>query len=207
MDLGVKFHFSTPVVALTQGPGLQIRTASLGTQDFEHVVVCAGAGAAAVATPPLKLPLTLLWSYTLSAQLREPLNAPRSAVLEPHSGIAISRMGARIRVSGGAELGSSQHSHSQKGASQNLYRALQTHFPGAADFSRSIQLWSGASVFSPDALPLLGASSRPGLWLNLAHGHNGWSMACGAARVLADQMGGRASDVDTTLMQPGRFKT
>ena len=207
MALGVAFHFNTPVSVPVQGTSLQVHAAGLGAQDFEQVVLCAGAGAASLVAPALRLPLTQLWSYSLSAQLREPLNAPRSAVLEPHGGIAISRMGARIRITGGAELGSSLRNHTRKRASQGLYQTLQTHFPGAADFSRSIQLWSGASLFSPDALPLLGASGRSGLWLNLAHGHSGWSMACGAARALADQIGGRSSDVDTTRMQPGRFKT
>jgi len=68
-----------------------------------------------------------------------------------------------------------------------------------------MQLWRGASMFSPDALPLLGPSGRPGIWLNLAHGHNGWSMACGSARLLADMIRGRAAELDTTLVQPGRF--
>jgi glycine/D-amino acid oxidase-like deaminating enzyme len=31
-------------------------------------------------------------------------------------------------------------------------------------------------------------------------------MACGAARVIADQMGGKSSDIDTTKFHPDRFK-
>lgn len=206
LEMGVTFHFGTPVTALSHTPAVQVHTGQ-GAQGFDQIVVCAGGGAASLLGPALKpVALTRVGSYSLSAQIREPLNAPRSAVLNGHSQICISRMGARIRVSGGAELGSAPQ-HKRAASTRLLYQTLQTHFPGAADFSRSMQLWSASSVFSPDALPLLGPSERPGIWLNLAHGHNGWSMACGSARVLADQIQGRPSDLNTTLMHPGRFKT
>ena len=207
MGLGVAFHFATPVTGLTHTPEIQLHTSQHGAQGFDQVVVCAGGGAAALLAPTLKpAALTHVGSYSLSAQIREPLNAPRSAVLDSHSHISISRMGARIRVSGGAELGGTPK-HKREASTRLLYQTLQTHFPGAADFSRSMQLWAGAGVFSADALPLLGASARPGIWFNLAHGHNGWSMACGAARVLADQIAGRQADINTTLMHPSRFKS
>ncbi len=207
VDLGVAFHFATPVTALSHNPHTTVHTANQAPQSFEQVVVCAAGGAAALlAQGANAVPLTRVWSYSLSAQIREPLNAPRSAVIDGHSQLGISRLGARIRVSGGAELGGTPHGRPEA-STRALYLALQSHFPGAADFSRSMQLWKGASLFSPDALPLLGKSAQPGIWLNLGHGHSGWSMACGAARLLANQIAGRPSDVDATLVQPTRFKT
>jgi D-amino-acid dehydrogenase len=207
LEMGVVFHFATPVTAISHAPGIQVQSTSLGAQGFDQAVVCAGAGAVALLAPALKhVALTRVGSYSLSAQIREPLNAPRSAVLDGHSQISISRLGARIRVSGGAELGGSARLQ-REASTKLLYQTLQSHFPGAADFSRSMQLWSGFSVFSPDALPLVGPSAQSGIWLNLAHGHNGWSMACGAARLLADQMQGRPSGLDTRLLLPSRFKS
>lgn len=202
-ELGVRFHFSTAVSAVSHTPAITLHTDRLGAQQFDHIVACAGSGAASLLAFK-QAPLTRVWSCSLSAHIREPLNAPRSAVLDGHSQVSITRLGGRIRVSGGAELGGRQH-QKHGAVSKLLYQTLQTHFPGAADFSRSMQLWRGASMFSPDALPLLGPSGRPGIWLNLAHGHNGWSMACGSARLLADMIRGRPAELDTTLVQPGRF--
>lgn len=207
LDMGVAFNFGTKVTGISYGPTPQVHTAAQPNQSFEHVVLCAGNGTTPLLSSEFKsLPLTRVWSYSLSAQVREPLNAPRSAVLDLQKQIAISRMGGRIRVSGSAELGGNAKKQTPA-SSRALYLALQSHFPGAADFSRSMQLWKGASIFTPDALPLLGSAGPAGIWLNLAHGHNGWSMACGSARVLADQIAGKAADLDTTLMLPGRFKT
>lgn len=206
LEMGVVFDFATPVTAISHTPALQVHTGSHGAQGFDQVVVCAAGGSVALLAPALKhVPLTRVGSYSLSAQIREPLNAPRSAVLDGHSQISISRMGARIRVSGGAELGGTPQ-HKRQASSRLLYQTLQTHFPGAADFSRSMQLWSATSLFSPDALPLVGPCEQKGIWLNLAHGHNGWGMACGAARILADQMQGRQAALNTTHLHPGRFK-
>jgi D-amino-acid dehydrogenase len=202
---GAKLHFGTAVSAISHTAGIQVQTDNLGTATFDAVVVCTGTGTAALTGLGLKhLALSTLWSHSVSAQIREPLNAPRSAVIDGHSRVSISRLGARIRVSGGARLGGAYRG-SEAQTTRLLFHTLQSHFPGAADFSRSMQIWKGASVFSLDALPLVGAGAAPGIWLNLAHGHNGWSMACGAARILADQIAGREAEIDTSKLSPARF--
>jgi len=206
LELGVAFHFGTTVKAFSHGSSPQLHTDTQGTLGFEQLVLCAGMGAAPLLGASARAALRGVWSYSLSAQVREPLNAPRSAVLLPRGTAAISRLGQRVRVTGGALLGQ-PHVAGKKAAQGRLYQALQSHFPGATDFGRSIQFWQGASVFSADALPLLGPSAHSGIWLNLAHGHNGWNMASGAARVLADQMAGRSPEIDISALQAARFKT
>jgi D-amino-acid dehydrogenase len=207
IEAGAEFHFSTPVIAIHSGPGVHLVTQDGATHCFDQIILCTGTGSAELQGAGCKkLPLARLWSHSVSAQIREPLNAPHSAVVDHHQRISISRMGSRIRVSGGAELGGVAGGSTAK-TTRLLFHTLQSHFPGAADFSRSMQLWKGCSIFSPDALPLVGPSAKPGVWLNLGHGHNGWGMACGAARILADQIGGRPADIDATKLDPGRFNS
>jgi len=203
-DLGGQLRFNTPVSGISHAQGIQIHTTTGTAEHVDHVVICAGTGAASLAKSSKPLPLTTVWSYSLSAPIREPLNAPRSAVQDMHTRMGISRIGARVRVSGGAELGTQKTGNNANTVKQ-LYRTLNTLFPGAADFSRSAQLWKGASQFTPDGLPLVGPGEAPGIWLNLGHGHNGWSMACGSARVIADLVGGRQADLDATKLHASRF--
>ena len=203
-DLGVAFHFNTPVSALRSGgSGVQLQTASGDGQPFDQVVLCAGDAATALLGPAFKpARLTRVWSHSLSAPIKETLNAPRSAVLDQRTQVSITRMGARVRVTGAAALGQigkpGRHT-------ELLFQILQSHFPGAADFRRHTPVWRAASLFSPDALPLVGPAAVPHTWLNLAHGHNGWSMACGAARVLADQLRGKAPELDASKLLPSRL--
>jgi D-amino-acid dehydrogenase len=207
LECGAKIHFGAPATALSGATPPKLQIQGKGALEFDRVVVCNGATGAHLIVPEFKhLALARVWSTSVSAQIREPLNAPRGAVLDWRRQISIGRIGARIRVSGGATLGN-KHNRANESTQKQLFQTLQSHFPGAADYRRSMQIWQGSSVFSPDALPLLGPTETPGVWINTAHGHNGWSMACGAARVLADQISGKPAEIDTTKLNPSRFKT
>jgi D-amino-acid dehydrogenase len=81
---------------------------------------------------------------------------------------------------------------------QTLYKVLEDWFPGAAQLGAGVQHWKGARPMLPDGPPLVGPSSAPGVWLNLGHGSSGWALACGSARILADQLQGREPDIDVS---------
>ena len=163
---------------------------------FDAVVMCAGVTSAALLRPlGLRIPIAPVYGYSISAHIREPLNAPRSAVMDERYKVAISRLGQRVRVAGSAEIGGSP-SHKRAGALRTLYKVLHDWFPGAAQLGSGVQEWKGARPMLPDGPPVLGASGLPGLWLNLGHGSSGWALACGSARALADVMAGHAPAVD-----------
>lgn len=195
--LGVDFRFGTRIEPLT---GAEPRTIRLSKQDrgekYDAIVICAGlASASMVQGLGLRIPLIGVHGYTLSAAVREPLDAPRSAVIDEQYKIAISRLGHRIRVSGGAEIGHHNHQHNQA-TIKTLYRVLDDWFPGAARTQDSVQIWKGARPMTPDGLPIIGASGVPGVWLNLGHGANGWTLACGSARTLSDCINGKSPAID-----------
>lgn len=178
------------------------------TLRFDAVVICAGAASAGLLnTMGLRVPLQTVRGHSLSAAVREPMDAPQSAVLDARHGVSIARLGQRVRVAGGREWGRESSTPSKAGL-QRLYRALSDWFPGAVRLggpAGNVQEWCGAQASLPDGAPVIGASRIPGLWLNLGHGPCGWSMACGAARVLADQIGSRAPDLTLTHCSPQRY--
>jgi D-amino-acid dehydrogenase len=47
-----------------------------------------------------------------------------------------------------------------------------------------------------DGPPILGLGRHRNLFFNCGHGHMGWTMACGTARIVADLMTGRMPDLD-----------
>lgn len=221
--LGCRFAFDTVVqaiqprvetkgVALRLAPSKQTAEASSApeneTQTFDAAVVCAGVQSARLLQPlGLRLPLQAVHSHSLSAAVREPLDAPTSAVLDARHGVSIARLGQRIRVAGGSEFGSVPGQLS-KVALRQLYDVLNDWFPGAVRLGGprgSIQEWHGAQATLPDGPPLLGATRHTGVWLNVGHGPAGWSMACGTARVLADQLAGRDTDIDVGGCSPQRY--
>jgi len=167
-------------------------------RQYDAAVLCAGLDSARLlGALGLKIPLAAVHGYSVSAAIREPLNAPRSAVMDEHYRVAISRLGNRVRVAGSAELGGSPDKKCAS-ALQTLYKVLHDWFPGSANLSSGVQEWKGARPMLPDGPPILGASGMAGLWLNLGHGTSGWGLSCGSARALADLIGGRAPDLDVS---------
>ena len=202
---GVQFAFNTPVTALSSGPiGLQLQ----GDPDirrFDTVVLCAGAASHALLRPHgLKLPMASVFGYSVSAPLREATHAPLTCAIDVQQQITITRQGQRIRIAGGAEVGSPQAPH-HHATLQRLYRAVNDWFPGGAQLSGSLQIWRGARPTLPDGAPALGHSGLPGIWLNTGHGDGGWALACGSARVVADLIAQRTPEIDLQGMEAQRF--
>jgi D-amino-acid dehydrogenase len=211
--LGVKYEMNTTVASVLSAKGAILNIANeIEPRAFDAVVMCAGAASSELLKPILKplkrkLPLVPVYGYAISAAIREPLNAPRSAVIDEHYKVAITRMGNRVRVAGSAEIGGSLD-NKPVSAISTLYKVLQDWFPGAAHISNmgaSVTEWKGARPMLPDGPPVLGASGVPNIWVNVGHGDNGWALSCGSARVLADLIAKRAPDVDISGMSINRF--
>lgn len=195
--LGVRFAFGSAVEALLPTDGLSIRLqGEPAAQRFDSAVVCAGVASAGLLRPlGLRLPLAAVYGHSVSAPIREPLNAPRSAIMDEHYKVAITRLGQRVRVAGGGIIGG-RPGHKRPAALRTLYKVLHDWFPGAAARSQGVQEWMGARPMLPDGPPIVGASGIPGLWLNLGHGSSGWALACGSSRALADMVRGQSPAID-----------
>ena len=169
------------------------------TKRFDDVVVCAAIGSKALLRPlRIRLPLLAVHGYSITAALREhpehPDHGPRSGLMDERYKVAITRLGNRVRVAGGAEIGGVAERHNEA-ALATLHKVLHDWFPGSAMVSQA-QVWKGARPMLPDGPPVLGRSGCDGIWLNLGHGASGWALACGSARVLADQIAGRPPAID-----------
>lgn len=195
--IGAKFEFNTAVARIESGSRASVSIVNeAAPRTFDAVIMCAGLASVELLQPlGLKLPLVAVQGYSVSAPIRESLNAPRSAVMDERYKVAISRLGQRVRVAGSAEIGGSPTAL-RASSLQTLYKVLHDWFPGAAQLSSGVQEWKGARPMMPDGPPLLGASGLPGIWLNLGHGSSGWALSCGSARVLADLVTGRPAGID-----------
>ncbi|MEJ7929617.1 D-amino acid dehydrogenase [Ramlibacter sp. AN1015] len=212
-SLGVVFEFGRTVLPLDAAAPNALRIAQIDgevqTRRFDAVVVCGGVESAALLHPVgLKVPLIPVWGYSITAALGDPLNAPRSGLMDERYKVAISRLGERVRVAGSAGIGGRAHDK-DAATLRTLYKVLQDWFPAAARLAGkcvTVQEWKGARPMLPDGPPVLGASGVPGIWLNIGHGSSGWALACGSARAVADLVGGRAPAVDLEGLDIARLR-
>jgi D-amino-acid dehydrogenase len=190
---------STFGMPLDQDDGGRTHTAGPVVEAFDGVVLCCALGASALLRPHgVHLPVQAVHGYSVTAPLRHleahPDHGPRAGLIDEGHQVSISRIGSRVRVAGGAEIGGALSRH-HPAALATLYKVLDDWFPGVARLGQA-QPWKGARALLPDGPPVLGASGIDGVWLNLGHGDHGWTLACGCARLLAETMAGRAPSID-----------
>jgi glycine/D-amino acid oxidase-like deaminating enzyme len=71
---------------------------------------------------------------------------------------------------------------------------------------RIIRSWTGMRPATPDGHPIIGpADNKPGVWVAAGHEGLGITTCFATARLLADQILGKSSEIDITPYLPARF--
>lgn len=204
-DLGVVFHFNRTVeqiVALDGRIGFRMN----GDQfSADAMVVAGGADCLSLLRGLIPdVPVYPVKGFSVTAPIRNFDEAPRMAVWDDAYQVAISRLGMRVRISGTCELGRDDLGLSP-GPLRTLVKCGDDWFPDASNYNNG-NFWCGAAATLPEGVPLLGATRIPNLYINLAHGVQGWAMASGAGKLVADIVSGQETDIDVdglTLVRYG----
>lgn len=190
----VRFLLDTAVRGLLRHGAGSRRLAAVDTAagpvEADAVVLAAGIGAAALARPlGLRLPIEAIKGYSLSVPLTDPAKAPRLSITDQARRVVYAPLGAQLRVAGMADLVGPDVRLSP--ARVALLRAeAEAAFPGAGPHATA-EAWAGLRPSTPKGPPILGATPFDNLFLNVGHGSLGFTLAMGAARVVADAIAGR----------------
>jgi D-amino-acid dehydrogenase len=127
----------------------------------------------------------------------------RAAVYDGERGYLLLPMKAGLRLTTGAELAlrdappqPTQLPLAEASARElvNLGQALP------------LPVWMGSRPCTADMLPVMGAAPRhPGLWFNLGHAHQGFTLGPVAGRLLAELIGGETPLLDPAPYSAARF--
>jgi D-amino-acid dehydrogenase len=135
------------------------------------------------------LPIYPVKGYSLTIPIGNHQAPPTLATLDETNLVAISRFGDRVRVTATAEFAGYDTSH--RPADFAFMRSVAEElYPDGADYHRA-EMWAGLRPMTPDNLPVLGRKKQRNLWCNTGHGHIGWTMSHGSARIVADMIAGR----------------
>ena len=203
--LGVRSRFGVTIDRLDADGGVVTGVAtSAGTLNADRYVVALGSYSPALLRPlGLRLPVYPVKGYSLTLPVTEPEAAPVSTIMDERYKVAITRLGARIRVGGTAELaGFSRRLRAPRRAT--LEHSVGDLFPDGGDAGQAT-FWTGLRPMTPDGTPIVGATRYANLFTNTGHGTLGWTMACGSAKVLADLIGGRSPDIDADDLALERY--
>ncbi len=137
----------------------------------------------------LRLPIYPIKGYSLTIPIGAARSPPAIACLDEHNLVAISRFHDRLRVTATAEFAGYDASHKPSDFAF-MKRVTQELFPDGAEYDRA-EMWAGLRPMTPTNLPLIGRRRMKNLILNCGHGHIGWTMSHGSARITADLIAGR----------------
>ncbi|MGA7965713.1 MAG: FAD-dependent oxidoreductase [Gammaproteobacteria bacterium] len=171
-----------------------------GTLETDTCVVALGAEAARfMRAQRVRLPIVPLRGYTLTAALAATASAP-GRFIDAERHLVFARLGNRFRAAGMADFAGLSRTAPASRLAQ-LERLTRDWYPDMA----TPEFWACLRPITPDGPPILGASGLPGVWLHTGLGPLGWTLACGTARLVADQILGRAPALNLDGLTRERF--
>jgi D-amino-acid dehydrogenase len=141
----------------------------------------------------INLPIYPIKGYSLTIPIEGQPSPPTVAAVDEHNLVAISRFGDRIRVTATAEFAGYDTSHKPSDFAF-MKRVTRELYPAGGNYDRA-EMWAGLRPMTPTNLPFLGRKKYRNLYLNTGHGHIGWTMSHGSARITADLIAGRTTEI------------
>jgi D-amino-acid dehydrogenase len=150
----------------------------------------------------LRLPIHPVRGYTVTLPSRNDA-VPPVGMVDEEGLVAIARIGDRVRLGGTAEFGRTDRTVDRKGF-MRLVEIGKRLFPDGADWERP-DPYVCLRPMTPDGPPILGRSSVQNVYLNIGHGHIGWTMAAGAGRIIADLIVGQRPSIPIDAYSAERY--
>jgi D-amino-acid dehydrogenase len=193
--MGGEFHTATSITAInTAGDTVSAVQSAGRTFSADAYVMALGSYSPILARRiGVDLPIYPIKGYSMTIPVGNHQAPPTIGTIDETNLVAISRFGDRVRVTATAEFAGYDTSHRPSDFTF-MQSVVQQLYPDGADYHRA-EMWAGLRPMTPDNLPVLGRKKHRNLWFNTGHGHIGWTMSHGTARITADLIAGRAPAV------------
>lgn len=164
---------------------------------FDAYVMCMGAPSAVfLRQVGLYVPIYPMKGYSITFPAGE--HTPTVSITDTSSKQVYTRLGDRMRVAGTAEFAGYNDSV-RKVRIAPLLRGVENLFPHA-DLS-AVEEWACLRPSTPDGPPMIGRTPLSNLFMNTGHGTLGWTQAAGSARLLADVVDNKPTEIPLTGLE------
>lgn len=203
--LGVRFELGRTITAI-HGDRTAIREVATdrGPLSADHYVLALGSHSPLLTRGlGLDLPVYPVKGYSVTVPTDGGAGAPYVGGVDEGNLTAFARMGDRLRFTATADFTGYDTSYTAADFAPML-RIARELFPEGGAYDRP-DYWACLRPMTPDGPPILGSCRVKNLTLNTGHGHMGWTMAAGSARIVADMIDGKAPEIDTAGMTLDRY--
>lgn len=174
-----------------------------GEVDGDLFVLTAGLASRNLARPlGIHLPLCALKGYSLTVPVTSETVAPRISVTDSRHKIVYARLGETVRIAAMVDIGA-PHAAIDHGRMEMLKRQVIDSFPHLGNLDDA-QPWAGQRPATAQGKPIIGTSSFDNLLLNVGHGALGFTLACGAGKLVAELVQGGQTSIAVDPFRLGR---
>ena len=193
---GVNFHFDTTLTEIIKsGPIIEKVISDKGDFHADVYVLSLAAHSPTFAKMVGDyLPIYPVKGYSFTVPIINRDKVPTHGGIDEDNLLAFSLMGDRIRFTSVAEI-SGYDTTCTPSDFINMVELANSLFPDAFDFSQ-IEYWAGLRPMTPNGSPIFGRGKMRNLYYNTGHGHLGWTMCTGSARITADLIEGKKVEID-----------
>lgn len=138
----------------------------------------------------LYVPIYPMKGYSISFDASE--HCPKVSVTDDNARQVYTLLGNRMRVAGTAEF-AGYNDAVRKVRIDPLIRGVRELFPRAP--IENLTEWACLRPSTPDGPPMIGTTPLSNLYMNTGHGTLGWTQGAGSARLLADVIDGKPTDI------------
>ena len=200
---GVAVRTGCKVSAIKASKG-RVDSVVIGAEEVaaDRVILATGPWVSELARPlGVSVPVRPAKGYSVTVDMTNWSARPAMPVIDDAMHAGFIPLGDRVRLAGTAEFTGFDPRLSSERV-QNLYDLFERIYPhlAAQIDTGTAEAWSAFRPMSATGRPIVGPAGPEGLWLNTGHGHLGWTMAVGSAKLLTAQILG-----DEPPVEPGAF--
>ena len=203
-EKGATVKYGTEVTGIVASGGRVEKVLTTEGEEVADAYVMALGFASPRFSKPLgrKLPIYPIKGYSVTLPIAGRNNPPGLNGIDEDNLCAFTRMGERLRVTATAEFAGYDKSH-RPADYRHMLAAIRDLLPEAADYGAP-DYWAGLRPMTPDNCPYIGRAGQQNLYYNTGHGHIGWTMSNGSARIVADMIAGKTPAIDMTGLAADR---
>lgn len=200
---GAEIHTGERIEAIeAEGDRITGIRTTRGKLSGDAYVLALGNGSAALARQVgVSLPIYPVKGYSLTLPVGRHRSPPSIGMVDEENLVAVSPFGDRVRVTATAEIAGYSTAHRPEDF-RFMADVVRELYPDGADHDRA-RMWAGLRPMTPTNLPVIGRLRHANLYYDTGHGHIGWTMSHGSARILADTIAGRAPALPLASINDG----
>ena len=163
-------------------------------QADKYVLACAAYSPFIAKMAGDYLPIYPVKGYSITVPIINYEKVPVHSGIDEDNLLAFSLLGDKIRFTSVAEISGYDATYTPSNFTE-IVNLAESLFPNAFDFSK-IEYWAGLRPMTPNGAPIFGTGKMGNLYFNTGHGHLGWTMCAGSAKITSHLISGQKPELD-----------